>query len=458
MTKVELSIDNKIRESARTDKIFALIYGVCVGIIVLFVKYELLVLVTWVMVYLFSCFIIYLSQGKLRIFTPTSLFFVFYSVVLVPGSLIVSSRTGDLRLAGIVTGGLFFYSLGVLLSTILSNFRPRREFLSFTKTEWKDSWHTPGFYIILWILILFSLFLAFVYFWQFGIPFLSSNVEQARLTAISSSSYLFPGFRLLLLFVLIIVMIKSEIYNSKWRFLELMLLSVTFTIFLATAFRAPIAALIITFLLTRQFCRGSLSLRMLMVLSIIFIMIFGFVTWRRYTHGFVDRTFWDIPRFVLKAIQHRILLSNVSNLQFILDFFPKKHGYLHGGSYLMDLKAIAPGPDIAFGGWLTMHKNPELAGIVGMTQTIIGECYANFGALGVVLCMFWFGVTVQSLFVWFVRSRKKLSSTVLIIFLTVNLAWTVMRGLGNFAFSKLVPILIVFTLLELSAWLRPISD
>ncbi|MHC4622329.1 MAG: O-antigen polymerase [Planctomycetota bacterium] len=456
MKKAELARNMGILPNNHSDKILVVLCTAVVCVVAVFVQYKLFVLLACIACYLLSGFLICLSQAGLVIFTPASLFFVFYSVMLLPGSLVLSYRANDFTLAGIVSTGILFFSLGVLVAADFSRFNPHREFRTLAEAPWRDSWRTTPFYVLFFGVILFSLFLALAFLGRHGIPILSQDVEKVRLTAVRSSTYLFPGFRLLLLFGLAVVMIKSQIYTGYWRVLELLLVSAALVLILATGFRAPIAALILYFLLTRQFHRGRLGLRAVFVLGAVFAVIFTALTWKRYSHGFANRTLRDMPRFVCRAVERRIVLNNASNLRFILNFFPDKHEYLYGASFLMDLKAVRPGPDIAFGGWLTAHKRPELAGVVGMTPTVIGEFYANFGLGGVISGMLLFGFAVQSVTAHFVRKGKRVSSIALFVFLTVNLAWAVTSGIGSLVFSRLIPILAVFALLQFSIRAKPL--
>jgi len=431
--------------------IWIFVGAICIGLFAASVPSKDLVIIACVSAFLLSGVLIYIAQGKMLILTPASLFFSFYSVLLLPGSLVIYSREGNLLLAACGTVSILCYSVGVFVVSTMLGFSPRKEFRSFINQPWQDHWRSRYSCAAIGSLVAVALILASVYFYKFGVPILSENVEAARLAAINNSSYLFPGFRLLLLFAVTIVMIKARIYGSRWRILELLLLPTTLLLFLGSGFRAPIAALLIYFLLVGQFCKGFLDRHRLLLLLAAFVVIFGFVTWRRYSYGLAGRTILDLPYFVLKAIEHRVFLNNALNLQSVLGFFCESHKPLWGASYIMDLKAIGPGPDIAFGGWLTSRMNPDLAGVVGMTPTVVGEFYANAGLAGVVSGMLGLGAFAQYLYIGFIRRRKSVGCVVLLVFLTVNLAWIVTQGIGVFLFSKLAPILVVWVLLEMAA-------
>lgn len=414
------------------------------------VNQEISIILASLLIYTSSGTIIYISQAKTKILTPTSIFFIFFTLFIYIGSLILYLRVDFAPILLLSTLGILTFSLGVLSSSSLLKFN-QKNIISFFNTKIIHSYKGIIFNILLLMSILFSFMLSFLYFYKYGIPYLSQNVELTRLESVRAGGFLFHGFTLIFLFLISLVMIRA--YSNRTiglKMLEFSLIIVAFSLFFMTGFRSLLAMLIVLFILTRQQMIGRLEIRKLIFLSLIFIILFTFITWGRYSYGFENRDISDLPLYMYKAIEGRILLNNPKNIQFILEFIPSQHDYLYGYSYIMDLKAIKPGPDIAFGGWLTSYQTPHLAGIAGMTPTVIGEFYANFGVLGVVFGMFIVGFILQYIYIQIIRRSKNESSLLLLSLTTLFSAWMVMGGLGSIIFSNIIPILILLYLFKLS--------
>ncbi len=431
-----------------------LLAALCLGCLAPFVSQEKAVVVLALAGYAVSAAILYSCQEGAAILTPSYLFFVFYSVAIFAGSLLLYIESGEPQLVFTVSLALGSYSVGVLAATALLRFRPSREFVLFRSRPWQDTWRGPAFGLAFLVALGTAALLALLYFRGFGVPLLALNTEVARLTAVRGAGYLFHGFTLLLTVVLVVAMMKSQFWGGRWRFVEGAVLVLGFGLLLLTAFRAPLAALIVYFVLSRQLYRTRTEWVKVITLSLLFLLVFGFVTWRRYTLGMHERALRSAPQFLAAAIEDRILLTNPRNLEFVLALFPRRHAYLGGASYVMGLKALRPGADIGFGGWLTSQHSRRLAGVTGMTPTVVGEFYANYGTLGAIAGMLCLGLLIQLIYAQFLRGRKTIGRTAFVVFLTGSLAWTVMGGLGRFVFAGLAPALVIFWLLHLAGTFR----
>lgn len=92
----------------------------------------------------------------------------------------------------------------------------------------------------------------------------------------------------------------------------------------------------------------------------------------------------------LSLILSQLTVSS-KNLTYVLAAFPSSIDYQGGYTYLINLKMLLPGPDLDFTLWLKEVLGMNYAG-GGLTPTIIGEFYLNFGVAGVAIGMFLYGL------------------------------------------------------------------
>lgn len=88
---------------------------------------------------------------------------------------------------------------------------------------------------------------------------------------------------------------------------------------------------------------------------------------------------------------YNILDVGSINLNYVYDIFPKKMPFQYGYTYLINLIMMLPGEGIDFTLWLKKIIGIDFAG-GGVTPTIIGESYMNFGYIGIIFVMFFMGI------------------------------------------------------------------
>ncbi len=71
------------------------------------------------------------------------------------------------------------------------------------------------------------------------------------------------------------------------------------------------------------------------------------------------------------------------NLNYIKNTFPQNVEYQKGKTFLINLKMLLPGPDIDFTMWLKQSIGITFSG-GGVTPTLLGEGYINYGMFGIV--------------------------------------------------------------------------
>lgn len=86
-----------------------------------------------------------------------------------------------------------------------------------------------------------------------------------------------------------------------------------------------------------------------------------------------------------------ILINGSINFNYIYKTFPGKVNFQHGYSYLINFIMLRPGSDPDFTLWLKDIIGLSYAG-GGLTPTLVGESYLNFGIIGIILSMILTGV------------------------------------------------------------------
>lgn len=161
---------------------------------------------------------------------------------------------------------------------------------------------------------------------------------------------------------------------------------------LITGFRAPVMTMIMTTMIVAIY-QGRIRLRkVVMVVPMILILaiIYGAI------RNGVERGIY--------AILKNFCYTGMYNLNIMFRAFPDKHPFQHGYTYLINLIMLKPGPDLDFTLWLKEMVGFSFSG-GGITPTIIGEFYINFGYLGIYLGMALLGIVFRQCDKWVIKGN-----------------------------------------------------
>ena len=284
-----------------------------------------------------------------------------------------------------------------------------------------------------WLVCLFWV----IYFFNVnGIPLLSEDVDMARHLSRKSSGIVnvfvnrgFPLFSIILI---------GALYLNNKIIPAILVLAFCIVIQFMTAFRANIVFFIIVAFMYWALLKRKFDFLVFIKALVLCLLIFIFVTFLKYQNEF-DNYGYLISTY--KYLEHRILLELPRVISYCIDLVHAE-GLLWGGTYLMDISTIRLGPDIGFGDYLMIFRNPEgsLIGLAPLTPSIIGESFANFGYLGVVVSPF----IVLLLFKYLDSTYPFTTSANLAVkvFLSFFVANSVMLGLGGIIVPRVIPLLI----------------
>lgn len=392
--------------------------------------------------------LIYESNDQYSFVTPSYLFAGIFCVMVLAGSVFILPG-GDPLIAITSSLGLLGFAVGTVGATRIFDHRPAIELDRYLSKAWRWRWaSSESGSTALAAGGLATLVLTALYFVTHGVTI--SNA--ARNATIAGSTYYIYAIMVALPFFVTLLVLWSRVADTV-RSNAIALGSVVFAVIASglTGYRAPVGHILILALLADQFYNERLNVRWLGAAGVTFLSLFVAISAGRYMRG-------DTVLRAFAAIWDRIVMVNPGNLGFILSFFPTRHPFLLGGSYLMDIAAMAPGPDKAFSGWMTAERVAALADDpVGMTPTIVGESYANFGLIGVVAIPLLFGFLLQTSWIAVLRRPKELDFLALAIVVWLFAAKVALRGIGGIVVTRFIPLAVMFVGLEFACRFEPVE-
>lgn len=227
----------------------------------------------------------------------------------------------------------------------------------------------------------FVIFLFFFFgllgalFYLYKNSFSSAFVESSRVEQISGSG-------------IVLSMIKSLIVSSGLLLILAMNKRVPFSLFLIVSSISCIACLVIGYrspsfelialCLLLFVARKGISLRkMLLIVFLLVVFATTIGLFRAGSGNFFQKMLLD---YTVTYI----------NYQRVLSWFPSITPFQGGYTYLINFIMLKPGPDLDFTLWLKETMNLTFSG-GGVTPTIFGELYINFGFFGMFLGSFLLG-------------------------------------------------------------------
>jgi len=434
---------------ANQQIVFLSIPFIAIGI-VLFPQYWSIFISLFI--YILSFSIMSSNSGFPQVLSPALLFFIFYTIFIYAGSVILAATESKYVLLYIATSSIISFSLGVFCISKVKGFHALKEFEIYLSRPIVNNWHNAWFLNSFIFLFFITLIMVWMYFKTYGVPLLSEDIQRARTQAIHGSDYYIHFVNILLPFVALTLLARAFFSPSLITKLFTYLFSIfTALCLVATAFRSPILHFFIMVIFLSQFLRGF-ALKRLFIYGCTGFIILSILTILRRFKGTAEDFDFVFFNLLIPRLFHRIILVNPLNVTKISEFIPSAAPYMLGKSYIMDIATVAPGPDVGFAGYMT--EQAVRVGRTAMTPTLVGELYANFGLVGLPIGMFLSGCAVHYLFIWFLRQKRTIGTTVFFSCVSLWLSKLVMSGWGRTLVIYLFPITITYLLLEMSSRLR----
>jgi oligosaccharide repeat unit polymerase len=413
-----------------------------------------------IFILLISASLIYIAVYGAFVLSPAVFFLIYYILFLYVGTLIrfVEDPQEYQKTLRIVTLGIFFFSIGVLYTSIVRRFRSAVEFNKIRKRSLIDPWasNMPA------VLGLFAggLLLALLYFIHAGgIPAFAAEVETARVDATAGGGYFLLGISVVMPFASLVLLGKALARKKlKGIFIAIAAVLATSAIMLLAALKDLVPFFLLWIVFMFQFNYGRLSKKMMLVPLVsvsIAVVMAGFTMKHKVEQGYFDVS---LLQFALEMISDRIFFAVVDVIHFIFKFFPERYDYWFGYSYWMNLTGVLPGADVGFGGWI----NTEAFGMGGgATVPVVAEFYVNFGEAGTYSGMFLTGIIVQSIYIYLLRKLafvKRLDYLIALTFLGMGLVTMAVNSVFGYLLYTLAPIWACFIGLKMLTQLMPLGS
>ena len=258
--------------------------------------------------------------------------------------------------------------------------------------------------------------------------FLGGNLEDGRIQALSSNglvliltSLYLPGIGLLYNYCLK----NQKSKNIVWIFV---LINIIFYIIRGS--RSSIINMILLIVLIRNFYK-PIALKSMIKLCISFLIILAILQ-------IVRTNMSGQASNVLKEL-YSILQGGSINIDYIYDEFPESTPFQLGNTFFINLEMLLPGPDKDFTLWLKDTIGLSFSG-GGLTPTIIGEAYLNFGYFGIILFMFFVGMIGNYLNSRYYMDKQNVVWIAYIIVITIG---AFRGGIANIEINLLLSIFLM---------------
>jgi len=377
---------------------------------------------------LLSIFLVYLYRGFNDLKLPFSLFnyfYVFFIFLGVASESLIRGFNNDIG---------FMVLISFLLFNVWNVFKQKKHTYMF-----KNNIRNKN--VIGWFALLFSLFsiiLSLLYFLKIGtIPLFTANSPEERIAAMSGNGAFLQPMRYGPISALILLIVSTG-WNRK---LAIMLFIISNVLILGTGFRGTFFQNIILFIIVFRFLDGS-KIDFLKALKLGGGLIIGILAIGAFRgDGAI------IQSFFIK-IGHATSVS-VYILNVVVDNYSD---YKYGATFFYKFSSLLPGESIEFTQWLTTKLPMKFGG--GVTPTIVGDFYINFGPF-YWLGIFFLGGGVMLMENRIVQAKSNSLKLLIIVLFSLGVARSTTGGLSNTLFQTTLSIVFVFLFYVLSTLKSP---
>lgn len=282
----------------------------------------------------------------------------------------------------IILVSIFSFLIGNLVYKLL----PKKNKDNFTtQIKKKKIKNYKSIEIVLWLMLIVAIMASLYYLYINKSLFFSGSYDNGRISAMSGNGIIIQaiGLGVIALCVMFELFLENKI--TKKRFIIFLLLAIPTA--LIKGFRGEIIAPIMIMMIMYN-KKHKIQLKKVITLLIIGVAVI-------FSLGIVRQILSNGTMNWYKSFL--LIFANGSiNVNAILNTFPQKVNYQKGYTYLINIIMLRPGEDIDFTLWLKEQVGYSFSG-GGMTPTIIGEIYINFGKTIIPIFLFMLGMIVT----WF---------------------------------------------------------
>lgn len=375
--------------------------------------------------------------NPISVFTDSYLVLMGFSALFIPSYLNIIFINDNILVA--IVAGLYAFFIGSILSDIfyvksgkVTN-RYSKLTLKSSEIQLKSSFIAAK--IVFFMGIMFGIYF---YYKMSMIPILlREDIEMLRVEAKKGISYLFLAC---LSFIHIGVLPIFFYYLRRKRTLRFLpYLVVSLFILLGGGFRGDAFYLLLGVFIVFSYHRyGKIKLGQTLIFIIFALILLVILGYYR-SAGSLRLLHLS---FFLEKIKWRFF-TNILGFGLIYDKFSDSLMFLHGRSYLMDLRVILPGYQPSFGIWLKEFLDFRFRG-GSLNPSVLGESYANFGFWGIIVILFLLGFALKFVYNIIKKKETNIYRLLLLIFFSFFSLQIVVSGLGATLISFLLPHLAAF--------------
>ena len=370
--------------------------------------------------------------GKFKIFSAIFLFFVTYTATLGISPIckyIMTKSYSENQYILILTGYTMFL-IGYFVK--IGSFKIINKLRSLDNNK-KSKKECNDFILKSLAIILFviSIIACIIYATKNAEYLFGDDLENGRITALPGNGMLIQAINLGTISIFILFeMVLNNKFNVKVFALMFGIVMLSNGII---GFRSKIIIPVIILIIMYN-KKKKITLKQIIPLIII-LLIFGSA------YGMMRGN--SNTNILTYATKHFAIGSQ--NLGYILNRFPNGVEYQKGYTYIINILMLAPGPDPDFTLWLKEKLNMNFDG-GGVTPTIIGEFYINFGFIGIVFGMLAIGMILKKLDYLYEKSNSIFMPSYLI-----SIALSIVSGgIANIEINLFITVIVYYMVLYIS--------
>lgn len=417
-----------------------------------------------------SFFLFRRAAGTLNVFEPNMISYIFYYNMIIQTFIssiliilkadgnhyVISQVSNDARLYGWLSVNYMMISMpiGMLISKMAfsNNTSIRARVVSYSAREIDISFiGYKSLKYSIWVFTVISIISCFYVFYIIGyFPFFKifdvSALRASELRIISGREfsgnvYIKNFFALLMMPILSYVWVFY--YFRTKNALDLLVALFCFILSLSILYydfsKSPMLSYILSFIFVYFYGKGKVNKAVLITaVSVVILLVFILYSY----NGLASNGFFNYNTGPIG----RILLGQSSGLYMMLNIFPDDYSFI-GVASLSELLSNVFGFEYLdrAGRTAMIAFNPKAveAGTAGVMNTIyIGEAWANFGVVGLILAPIWVGFIIQTLYIYFLKSPK--TPLHLAFFVSFSLGGAVTGGFNDYIYNPSILLSLFF--------------
>jgi len=292
-----------------------------------------------------------------------------------------------------------------------------------------------------WAFFVVGALILLYYYYRVGtVPLLAEDAENVRVTVKAGLGYLpILAYAFLTTSTISITTLATKELSISPLF-AIVISCIGALLLVGIGYRAPALGLLLNVFIVYLYIKYQrIPLKWLLISGLFMITIIGWLGYLRLESELVTGI-----SMILRLGIWRLFVNNLYVLNFIYDSFPVSEPHMLGMSYLIDIKTLLPGYQPHFGFWLKERLGLEFAG-GGVTQTIVGELFINWGWIGIIVGMFTMGIVFRILYHALTKDRLlSVPRFVLLVLLSTSLMGIVSSGLVLVLLFDTLPLVAVF--------------